>query len=154
VNIDRVEVEGLDHVPEYLVQREVESVLGKRYSLDAVARVERQVYALGVFSTVSVEDGEQVAPDRMALKVKVVESKLQRLRVGVGLGIDPVRWEQRASLLYRHDNLFGHLTRFDLRLRAGYAELPAIYDPQEHGPIAGLDITMRKKGLLEKHLVW
>lgn len=154
VDIDRVDVEGLDHVPEYLVQREVESVLGKRYSPDAVARVERQIYALGVFSTVSVEDGEQVASDRMALKVKVVESKLQRLRVGVGLGIDPVRWEQRASLLYRHDNLFGHLTRFDLRLRAGYAELPAIYDPQEHGPIAGLDITMRKKGLLEKHLVW
>jgi outer membrane protein assembly factor BamA len=152
--IDRIEVEGLDHVPEYLVQREVDRVVGKSYSPEAVARVERSIYGLGVFSTVSVEDGEVLGPGRMALKVRVVESKLQRVRVGVGLGIDPVRWEQRASMLYRHDNLFGHLTRFDLRVRAGYAELPALYDPKEHGPIAGVDVTMRKKGLLEKHLVW
>ena len=154
VAIDRITIEGLERVPEYLVQREIERVRGKPYSPEAVARVERSIYALGVFSTVSVEDGELVGSDRIELRVKVVEAKLQRVRVGVGLGIDPVRWEQRASMLYRHDNLFGHLTRFDLRVRAGYAELPALYDPKEHGPIAGLDITMRKKGLLEKHLVW
>jgi outer membrane protein assembly factor BamA len=154
LSIDRIDIEGLDHVPEYLVQREIERVVGEGYSPDALARVERAIYGLGVFSTVSVEDGEVVGPGRMALRVRVVESKLQRLRVGVGLGIDPVRWEQRASMLYRHDNLFGHLTRFDLRVRAGYAELPALYDPQEHGPIGGVDVTMRKKGLLEKHLVW
>jgi outer membrane protein assembly factor BamA len=152
--IDRIEIEGLDHVPEYLVQREIERVIGKSYSPEAVARVERSIYGLGVFSTVSVEDGDVLGPGRMSLKVRVIESKLQRIRVGVGLGVDPVRWEQRASMLYRHDNLFGHLTRFDLRVRAGYAELPALYDPQEHGPIAGVDVTMRKKGLLEKHLVW
>ena len=152
--IARIDIEGLEHVPEYLVRREVESLLGKTYSPDRLTRLEQTVYAMEVFGTVGVENGEVMGPGEMAVVVRVNESKLQRLKVGVGLGIDPVRWEQHASLRYRHDSLFGHLTRLSLGVKAGYAELPALYDPEQHGPIAALDLEMRKKGLLERNLVW
>ena len=79
---------------------------------------------------------------------------MQRVKFGVGMQIDPVRWQQHGTAQYEHRNLFGQLYGFRARLQAGYAELPALYDPRQHGPIAKLDLELSKKGLLEKRLVW
>lgn len=149
-----VTLEGLERVPEDLVLREIEFALQQRYSPGLMHDVERSIYALGVFSAVTVETEPRTEDSSLTLRARVQENPMQRVRVGVGLGIDPVRWEQRVTFQYRHDNLFGRLAQLNLRAKVGYAELPALYDPEQHGPIAGLDVTLRKKGLLEPGLVW
>src|SRR5690606_11979931 len=89
----------------------------------------------------------------LVVVVKVRPAKPASVKIGGGFGLDPVRWEQRASLIYSHRNLAGNLTRFDLRARAGYAELPSLFNPLEHGPVVKLDPSFRQKGLIEKHTV-
>ncbi|MEM9455469.1 MAG: BamA/TamA family outer membrane protein [Myxococcota bacterium] len=152
--IESVIIEGLVRVPEELVQREIEFVRGQRYSPQLMHDVERAIYALGVFSAVTVELPPRSAGGSLTVQARVYENPMQRVRIGGGIGIDPVRWEQRASFQYRHHNLFGRLARLTLRAKVGYAELPTLYRPQQHGPIAGFDVALRKKGLLEAGLVW
>jgi outer membrane protein assembly factor BamA len=107
-----------------------------------------------VFSAVTVQTGPAKDDGTVDLIVQVNEAKLSSLRVGGGIGIDPVRWEQRVGLRYRHESIFGRLTRMDVITRAGYAELPNFWAAQQHGPIFKLDLIFRKKGLLEKYLIW
>ena len=152
--ISEIRVEGLDRVPEDLVVREVDHVIGKRFSRRRLQEVQSGIYGMGVFSTVVVVNGPHTDGDSMALVVKVTEGKMQRVKLGVGLEIDPVRWQQHGTARYEHRNLGGKLYGFNARAKAGYAELPALYDPREHGPIGELDLEFRKKGLLEKRLVW
>jgi outer membrane protein assembly factor BamA len=149
-----IEVRGTERVPAELVEREVDYVLGKPFTRARVEQVESGVYAMGVFSTVSVTRGPNTPDDAMTLVVEVDESPMQRVKLGPGIQIDPVRWQQHGTVQYEHRNLFGKLYGFTARLRAGYAELPAPYDPRQHGPITELDLELRKKGLLEKRLVW
>lgn len=152
--ITEVRVEGLQRVPEDLVLREVDFVIGKQFSRRRLQEVQSGIYGLGVFSTVVVSAGPLTEGDEMALVVKVNEGKMQRVKLGAGIEIDPVRWEQYGTARYEHRNLGGRLWGFSARLKAGYAELPALYDPREHGPIADAQFQFRKKGLLEKRLVW
>lgn len=152
--VKTIEFVGLDRVPADLVRREADFAIGKPYSPSLIRDLERQVYAVGVFSAVTVDTGSRTEGPDMHVRVRVQESKMQRTQVGAGLGIDPVRWDQHVSGLYRHDNLFGRLYHFTARAQVGYAELPAIYDPQQHGPIAKLDLDLEKKGLVERKLVW
>lgn len=152
--ITGIRVEGLTRVPEDLVVREVDFALGRAFSRRGLREVQSGVYGLGVFSTVVVSRGPRTEGETMDLVVTVTEGKMQRVKFGVGFQIDPVRWQQHGTALYEHRNLGGRLWGFRARLLAGYAELPALYDPREHGPIARLDLEFRKKGLLEKRLVW
>lgn len=155
VTIERITFEGLGYAPLDLVRTEVDYAPGRRFSPSLVKRVEASVYAMDVFRTVVALPDEDVGPDRrINIEVRADNSPSQTLKLGFGLGFDPTRWEQRLTGRYTHRNLFGRLTRLDLDTMAGYAELPTPFDPDEHGPIARFAPTLRKKGLLEKRLVW
>lgn len=154
VTIGTLRFEGLGDVPEKYVRYEVEFAEGKPYSPKLVRRIEDAVYGLEVFDTVTVErppkpDGQRA----IDLVVKVRPSKPQSIKLGGGFGFDPVRWDQRATMLYSHRNLGNNLTRFDLRVQAGYAELPSLLRPAEHGPIGRIEPRFRQKGLIEKKTV-
>jgi outer membrane protein assembly factor BamA len=152
--IRALEVRGNARVPGDLIAREVDYVVGKPFSRKRMEQVESGVYAMGVFATVSVSRGPPTPGRDMTIVIEVDESKMQRVKLGPGIQIDPVRWQQHGTVQYEHRNLFKRLYGFTARLRAGYAELPAPYDPRQHGPIVDLDLELRKKGLLEKRLVW
>lgn len=156
MNIGEVEIEGLETVPEKAVRVEMEFAEGQAYSPELLTRMEQKVYGLGVFSTVTVlpEKQDEDGDGELDLTVKLREADPQRVRLGVGLGFEPNRWNQHLSARYSHDNLWHALYKMSVTARAGYAELPNLINPIEHGPIAGLDIHGEKKGLLEKHLVW
>lgn len=110
---------------------------------------------MDVFSTVEVVPGREIDErGRIPITVVVSESKLQSIKVGVGLGFEPARWEERITTQYTHRDIFGELTRLDMRLRVGYAELPTPFNMEEHGPVLELEPRLTKKGLLEKRLVW
>lgn len=162
MRIGAIEITGLETVPERPVRVELESAVGEPYSPALLERLEQRAYALGVFSTVSVtvipaEREDAVTDDgvgTVTLRVEVRESDPQRVRLGVGLGFEPNRWEQRVSARYSHENLFRRLYKVNLSARAGYAELPNLITLRAHGPIAKVDLHVEKKGLLEKYLVW
>ncbi len=155
VRIAQVKLEGIRTVPKKSVMVEVEHALGKPYSLHLERHVEQAVYALGVFSAVTIDKAPRPNdPHRIDLVVRVQEAPPQSVRVGVGMGIEPNRWEQRVTTRYSHGNLFRTLTRLDVTSRVGYAELPAFWNPREHGPVVAIEPRLTKKGLLEKHLVW
>lgn len=151
----KIKVEGLIGVPEKSVQHEIEFAPGQLYSQGLMTRIEQAVYGLDVFDSVSVS----VVPDEKDPKVvhaiiKVVEGNTQSVRVGPGLGFDPIRWEERVTLQYSHKNLAHNLTRFDLRTSVGYAELPSLFRPIAHGPLLKVEPSLKRKGFLEKHTVW
>lgn len=153
--IGPIEIDGLVGVPKYLVRNEIDDLRGKPYSPARVKQVEKSVYALDVFQVVNVTEAPELKSDgTLPLKVSVRESKTQSIKLGVGLGVETNRWEQRGTAVYTHRNLFGHLTRLDLRMIGGYAELPHPFAPVAHGPIFKFLPRLRKKGLLERRLVW
>ena len=154
VRIGEIRIVGLSQVPEKPVRVEVEGWEGKPFSPSRLEYIEDAVYGLEVFSAVTVVPDEEAKDGKIGLTVNVVEAKPQSVKLGVGLGVDPNRWEQYGSMVYTHANLGKKLVRFGLRLKAGYAELPAIWNPEEHGPIVELEPSIRKKGFLEKKLVW
>jgi outer membrane protein assembly factor BamA len=141
-------------VPEGSVINEVRGFRGRPFSPRRLQRIEEAVFAMDVFSSVLVETVETPDPDVVDVLVRVSEAQPQSLRLGGGLGLEPNRWEQYLAARYSHANILRTLTRLDLRLRAGYAQLPAVYRPQEHGPVVDFEPRLRKKGLLERGLVW
>ncbi|HEY0135748.1 MAG TPA: BamA/TamA family outer membrane protein [Nannocystis sp.] len=155
VKIGTIKIEGLVGVPEKYVRNEIDFAPGKRYSPSLLTRIEQKIYGMDVFQSVSIDAADKPNDKgEIDLTIRVVESKTQSIKIGPGIGIDPVRWEQRATALYSHKN-FGHnLTRFDMRVTAGYAELPSLFNPQAHGPLLRIDPKIQQKGFLEKRTTW
>lgn len=152
---DEIEIEGLVGVPEKAVRNEILFAPGKPFSPGMITRIEQAVYGLEVFDSVTVTFVKSpTRADRVAVKIKVVEARTQSVQVGLGFGFDPIRWEERVSVLYTHKNLFHNLTRFDLRTTAGYAELPSLFRPEAHGPLLRVEPRLKRKGFLEKYTVW
>jgi outer membrane protein assembly factor BamA len=154
VRIGKVQIEGLTMVDEKPLRVELEEHIGKPYSPARIRRMEEAIYQLNIFSTVTIETAKAPRGPFVDLVLRVEEGHPQSVKLGVGIGIEPNRWEQYGAVRYTHENVFKNLTRFDMKLKAGYAELPALYNPKEHGPIILFEPMLRKKGFLEKKLVW
>ncbi len=153
--IDQIRYEGLRMAPAHMVDVEVDFAPGQPYSPNLMHRIEKSVYSMDVFDSVAVIPDKNLNENgKLNLLVRVVESRSQRIKVGPGVGFEPNRWEGRVSMLYTHKSLLPELTRMDLRVVTGYATLPYPWDIEEHGPVFKLIPTFRKKGLLEKKLVW
>ncbi len=147
--------QGLSEVPERLLWPEVEDLKGKTYSPSVLLKMEKRLFALDVFDSVSVTPRSGLDADgTLPLDIQVVEGKPQHIKVGPGIGFEPNRFEGRVTALYTHKNLFGNLTRLDLRTVVGYATLPLPWEPKEHGPVLKIEPTFKKKGWLEPKLVW
>ena len=155
VKIGKITIEGLVGVPEKYIRNEIDFAPGKRYSPTLLTRIEQKIYGMDVFTSVSIDADDKPRGDgTIDLTIRVIESKTQSIKVGPGIGIDPVRWEQRGTFLYSHKNLGHNLTRFDMRVTAGYAELPSLFNPQAHGPLLRIDPKFQQKGFLEKRTTW
>ncbi len=154
--IGEITVVGLETVPLRPVLAEVQALEGKPYSPGRIQEIERRIYAIGMFSTVIVEPEQTDGNDdgRLDLTVRVRETDPQRVRLGVALGLEPNRWEQRFVARYEHNNLFRDLYKLRLTGRVGYAELPSVVRPVAHGPVAKTNLHVEKKGLIEAQLVW
>lgn len=155
VRIGEIKIEGLVGVPEKYVRNEIDFAPGRRYSPALLIRIEQAIYGMDVFQSVSIDrESAPSTPGKINLTIRVVEGKTQSIKVGPGFGIDPVRWEERATMLYSHKNLGHNLTRFDLRMTAGYAELPSLFRPEAHGPLLRFEPKFQQKGFLEKRTTW
>ena len=153
--IGAVDFTGLGAIPEDLVRREVEDLSGRRYAPQTLKQAEGRVFSMDVFRSVTAVPADHVNDDgTLDLKIHTAALPPQSLKVGVGFGFEPTRWEERVSFRYTHRNLFGRLYRLDLNAKVGWAQLPFPWDVQAHGPVLEIQPTFKKKGLLEKNLVW
>lgn len=152
--IGSVRFEGLVEVPKELCDVEVEFALGKPYSPAITTQLEDAMKALRVFRWVAVVPPSEVKNGRVDLVVRVSEADPHTVTVGPAISIESVRWQEEARVQYTYTNLFGNLTRLDLKTSAGYAELPNPWDPSTHGVVGKVEVGLRKKGILEPFLVW
>lgn len=152
--IRAVHVEGLRDVPADRVQVEARFALGAESSPGAEQAVVQALKAMDVFRWVAVQPPEAVEDGEVDLEIRVSEAEPQTVKVGVELGFETTRWEERVVTRYTHTNLFGILLRLDLDVIAGWAELPNPFDPLAHGPVAAFAPTFTKKGWVEDFLVW
>lgn len=152
--IGAVRFEGLEGVPQYMVDREVEFALGELYSPARVQQIEASVRGMRVFRWVAARPPTEVKDGAVELVVQLSEADPQSLRAGLLIALETVRWQEQVRIDYTHTNLFGHLTRLDFKVLLGWAELPNPFTPDLHGPVVSLEPQFTKKGLLEKQLTW
>ncbi len=146
MTIGTLTIRGTDKVDVGPLYRHAALPSGDPYTPATLAAVQGRLYSLGLFSTVQVEPvPNPQRPDVADVVVQVKEGKHRELRVGAGVGIEPLRNEVHAELLYTQRRFLGGLRVFTATLQPGYAALPAVWaDPlRRHGPIllAKADIT-------------
>ncbi len=152
--IGSVKFEGLEYVPEYLCQNEVEFALNEPYSPRRIRQMVNAVKSMRVFRWVAAQPPTEVVDGKVQITIQVSEADKHRLRVGTEIEIDTVRWQEQLRVDYTNTNLFGHLTRLDLRTTGGLAQIPNPFSPDLNGPVLKVRPKFSKKGLLEKHLMW
>lgn len=152
--VGKVHFEGLQEVPEYMCQVEAEFAIGEPYSPGVVHRLESAVRSMDVFRWVTVRTEREVVDGKVDLTVRVSEAHPHSIRLGGGLSFETNRWQEQLTAEYTHTNLFGHLTRLDLEIVGGWAQLPNPWDTDADGPVIEVHPYFTKKGLLERHIVW
>jgi outer membrane protein assembly factor BamA len=149
-----VVLEGLQAVPEDLVQVELSFAQGYGFTPGIAQAVGKVARGMDVFRWVTVRPADEVKDGEVDLLVRVSEADPQSLRLGVQGSFEAARWEQLLVGRYTHTNLLGRLLRLDFDLVAGWAELPDALSPEAHGPVLKLVPSFRKKGWGEDHLQW
>lgn len=85
----QVEITGAKGALAEAVDARIAFDQGQQYSAQAIIQTQRNLYALGRFSTVQVQP-DKSGSEVVGVKVAVAESASHEVRLGGGLGIDPV----------------------------------------------------------------
>lgn len=119
-----VVVEGVDGDLAEAVRARLQFGKGDRYSTQAIAATQRQLYTMGRFSTVQVQPSEEATTNAspvVSVKVSVSEAARREIRLGGGFGIDPTAYEVRARTGYTIAGWPFPLDTVTLDLRPAYA---------------------------------
>lgn len=153
-HVRKVLYQGLDGVPRYMVERETRFAHGELCTPGLLNQLEGAVKGMQVFRWVAASVIPPVEEGQVDVLIKVSEAQPQRIRLGGALAVGAVRWQEELQASYTHTNLFGHLTRLDMSLVAGWAQLPSLLDPDTDGPVVRFQPWLTKKGLVDDQLVW
>lgn len=151
VRIGTLQIQGTDQVDVAPLYRHAALPVGDPFTPAALAAVQGRLYSLGLFSMVQVEPIENPQQPEIAdIIVRVKEGKHRELRIGAGVGIEPLRNEVHGELLYTQRRFLGGLRVFTATLQPGYAALPAVWaDPlRRHGPILLAKADLTQPGVL------
>jgi outer membrane protein insertion porin family/translocation and assembly module TamA len=100
-----VTVDGLEHVQEQVVRRELAFKAGALFRERQITRTQRRLSSLEIFQLVSVMPRpEQADGPRVPVRVTVVEAPPRRLTFGIGYGSEE---RARGSIDWRHLNFMG-----------------------------------------------
>ncbi len=155
LTVTAVALVGLAAVPEDLVRPVVAFAEGQPYTERLRQRLEQAVYGIDMFSSVTVRLPEAAPADgRVPLTVTVVERPPDDLKLGVGFGFSPTRWDEWVAARYSHRNLLGRLTRLDLRAKVGWIQLPDPFNVRSDGPLVSVEPKLTRKGWLDPELQW
>jgi outer membrane protein assembly factor BamA len=113
--------DGLEAVPQKVVDRELPFSPGEAYESAALQEAQKNLFELGLFSLVTLApDLSDPSRSRVPIRARVTESKFRTLRVGAGLQYDAIALSPRVSVSWRDQNLGKTLTRFELDGSFGY----------------------------------
>ncbi len=104
------------------VRNRLQFVEGQQYSTGLVTQSQRNLYALGRFSTVQITHPENTDPN-IPITVSVTQSPRHTVELGGGFGIDPVAYEVRGRAGYSIVGWPFPLDTVTLEARPAYAIL-------------------------------
>lgn len=121
VRFGEVRVRGLETLPESVVRRRVAWSPGEVFDPRAVIETRRNLQALRRFQSVRIELASRVPGPVADIRVTAVEALPREVRLGLGVGLDPVHWEVRGRAGYRVFGVPDALSTFAMELRPAYA---------------------------------
>jgi translocation and assembly module TamA len=147
VRLRGLRISGAGGIPERIIHLQRPWRPGELYEPEQLGLLTRRLSALGVFSTVSVTlpRPPSAEPD---VEVRLAPAKLQRLRLGGGVGLELRRHEVRLLGEWTHNNFLGGLRRLRLQLKPAWVFIPTYWDPQRTGPALSAEAELRQPFLL------
>jgi translocation and assembly module TamA len=140
-----IEVEGAVHVDPRLIARHSGLARGDPFRPERLEEARGRVFALGFFSSVSVDIDPR--PSEVAhVRLVVHEAPLDEIRLGGGLGIEAQRVDAHARVAWVRHALGGGLRRLKLSATPAYVLLlsPTWSDVLNHGPAASTELELRQ----------
>lgn len=127
-----VTVTGVTGELETAVRERLAFSPGQVYSTSAITRAQRNLYALGRFSTVQVQPDRRGDQEVIGVHVAVAESARHEVSLGGGFGSDPTGYEVRGRTGYAIAGWPYPLDTVTLDLRPAYAYVIAskTYEPR------------------------
>ncbi len=120
--IGQVTITGVSGELEDAVRNRLQFEIGDQYSTKAITRSQRNLYALGRFSTVQIQHPDDNNPT-VPISVSVTESARHTVELGGGFGVDPLAYEVRGRAGYSITGWPQPLDTLTLELRPAYAVL-------------------------------
>lgn len=118
-----ITIEGVNGPLEQAVKERLTFHPGQPYSAQAMLTTQRNLYALGRFSTVRVSPDKDSLNPIVQMKVSVAQSARHEVRLGGGFGIEPTAYEVRGRAGYTIAGWPFPLDTVTLDLRPAYARL-------------------------------
>lgn len=150
VRLGQVKIKGTDKVDPAAALKHAGLEVGVPYKPAVLDEAQGRLFNTGLFTTVRVEPVQTLDEEIADVVITVAEGKRNELRVGVGVGIEPLRNEVHAEILYTQRRFLGGLRQLNLSLTPGYAAMPAVWaNPiRRHGPILQAKAEMVQPDLI------
>lgn len=120
----KLEIEGLDGLPEGPVRRALDIQAGEPYSTVALETARQAVLDLGAFTAVQVIPGLDGGDTMVPIRVKVELARLRSVRLGGGLEFDALKTDVHGVFAWEDRNLFGGMRRYSATLKPGVVFYP------------------------------
>ena len=108
-------IRGTEQVEPYLILRELAYEPGELFSLDKIQQSRRQILALDLFSSLSIQPQQTSGtPRTVPMEIEVSEKAPREISAGIGYSTEE---EFNASLAWRHQNWLGDGRRLSIQAR-------------------------------------
>ena len=151
VRLARPSFSGAAGLPLQKLHRLIPWTAGTSYSPALIDEARERLFALRLFSSVTLELPPQPTPEG-TIKIVLSPAKWRELRFGLGVGVDQQRQQVRLSARWLRRNLFGTLATLSVELRPAYVLMPALWDVERHGPAVDLDVALTQPDIFETGL--
>jgi outer membrane protein assembly factor BamA len=128
VRFGEVRVQGLETMPLSVVQNRIAWSRGEIFDPRKVVETRRKLQALRRFQSVRIDLADREPAEVSDIRITAVEALPQEVRLGLGVGVDPARWELRGRAGYRIFGVPDALSTLSTELRPAYANLREVSD--------------------------
>jgi translocation and assembly module TamA len=121
VRFGEVRVMGLESLPESVVRNRIAWSPDEIFDPRDVIETRNKLQALRRFQSVRIDLADRAPSPVADVRITAVEALPREVRLGLGLGMDPLHWEVRGRAGYRIFGVPDALSTFSVELRPAYA---------------------------------